>query len=148
MRFGAGAQAVIFDDAGRVLLSHRRDCDFWNLPGGGVESGEAPWQAAVREVREEVGLKVEVERLVGLYSWIDHDEIIFVFQCRITGGALGDSDESDDARYFALDALPANTFPEHVARVHHAASARPQAILCIPTGPSSRQLRDQRQRDG
>ncbi|HET8909495.1 MAG TPA: hypothetical protein VFN11_21255, partial [Ktedonobacterales bacterium] len=36
MRFGAGARAVIFDADGRVLLSHRRDCDFWNLPGGAV----------------------------------------------------------------------------------------------------------------
>ncbi len=90
MRFTAGAYGVIFDKVGadargvslgagvkhahrlrpvgRVLFCHRRDCDFWNLPGGGVESGEAPWQAVVREVREEVGLEVEVVRLAGLYA--------------------------------------------------------------------------------
>jgi len=36
--FTIGAFAIIFDDAGRVLLCHRRDIDVWNLPGGGVES--------------------------------------------------------------------------------------------------------------
>lgn len=139
MRFAAGAYAVIFDEAGRVLFCHRRDCDFWNLPGGGVESGEAPWQAVVREVREEVGLAVEVEQLAGLYSWLALDEVIYSFVCRVTGGALSKSDESDDARYFALDALPANTFIEHAARAHDAALGQPQTILRIPTGPTGRE---------
>jgi 8-oxo-dGTP pyrophosphatase MutT (NUDIX family) len=146
MRFAAGAYAVIFDEAGRVLFSHRRDCDFWNLPGGGVESGEAPWQAVVREVREEVGLAVEVERLAGLYSWLALDEVIYSFVCRVTDGALSTSDESDDARYFALDALPANTFIEHAARARDAALGQPQAILRIPTGPTGRE--QMRQSDG
>ena len=146
MRFGAGAQAVIFDDAGRVLLNHRRDCDFWNLPGGGVESGEAPWQAVVREAREETGLEVAVERLVGLYSWLHEDDIIFVFLCHVTGGALiTHTDETDDARYFALDALPANTFREHIARVRDAALGQPHAVLRIPTGPSGKEQREAEQ---
>jgi ADP-ribose pyrophosphatase YjhB (NUDIX family) len=53
----AEAFATIFDDKRRVLLCRRRDIDAWNLPGGGVEAGETPWHAAVREVREEVGLE-------------------------------------------------------------------------------------------
>lgn len=142
MRFAAGAYAVIFDDDGRVLFCHRRDCDFWNLPGGGVESGEAPWQAVVREAREEVGLAVEVERLAGLYSWLALDEVIYSFVCRVTGGALSTSDESDAARYFALDALPANTFIEHAVRARDAALVQPQAILRIPAGPSGREQRE------
>ena len=63
-----GAFAVIFDEESRVLLCHRTDMDAWNLPGGGVEGGESPWDAVVREVMEEVGLEVRVERLVGIYS--------------------------------------------------------------------------------
>jgi 8-oxo-dGTP diphosphatase len=143
MRFGAGAQAVIFDADGRVLLSHRRDCDFWNLPGGAVESGEAPWHAVVREVREEVGLEVVVERLAGLYSWITEDEVIFVFHCQVIGGALTTSDESDDARYFALDPIPANTFHEHVGRIGDTALDHPHTMLRIPNGPSGREQADQ-----
>jgi len=122
----AGAYAVIFDGAGDVLFCHRRDCDFWNLPGGGVESGEAPWQAVVR--------------LAGLYSWTALDEVIYSFVCRVIGGALlTHTDEADDARYFALDNLPANTFIEHAARACDAALGQPQTILRIPTGPTGRE---------
>ena len=140
MRFAAGAYAVIFDDVGRVLFCHRSDCDFWNLPGGGVELGEAPWQAVVREVREEVGLEVEVARLAGLYSWTALDEVIYSFVCRVIGGALlTQTDETDDARYFALDDLPANTFLEHAARARDAALGHEHTVLRIPTGPTGRE---------
>ncbi|HEY7339796.1 MAG TPA: NUDIX domain-containing protein [Ktedonobacterales bacterium] len=146
MRFTAGAYAVIFDEAGRVLFCHRRDCDFWNLPGGGVESGEAPWQAVVREVREETGLEVEVVRLAGLYSWTTLDEVIYSFICRVTGGELlTHTDETDDARYFALDDLAANTFLEHAARAREAALGQTEAVLRIPTGPTGREQRGEQQ---
>ncbi len=56
--FTLGAFAIIFDNHQRVLLSHRRDMDAWNLPGGGVESGETPVEAVIREVTEETGLEV------------------------------------------------------------------------------------------
>jgi G:T/U-mismatch repair DNA glycosylase/ADP-ribose pyrophosphatase YjhB (NUDIX family) len=57
-----GARALVFDPAGRVLLVR---FDFpqktvWALPGGGVESGETPEQAASREVREEAGFDAEL----------------------------------------------------------------------------------------
>jgi 8-oxo-dGTP pyrophosphatase MutT (NUDIX family) len=57
MRHSLGAFAIIFDEQNRVLLSHRRDMDLWNLPGGGVESGELPTEAVIREVKEETGLE-------------------------------------------------------------------------------------------
>ncbi|HKF36666.1 MAG TPA: NUDIX domain-containing protein, partial [Ktedonobacteraceae bacterium] len=38
--FRIGVFALIFDDEGRILLGHRRDVDWWNLPGGGMEVGE------------------------------------------------------------------------------------------------------------
>lgn len=66
--FSIGAFAVIFDEHSRVLLCHRRDLDVWNLPGGGVESGELSTEAVIRETKEETGLDVVVERLVGVYG--------------------------------------------------------------------------------
>jgi len=54
-----GAFALIFNEHQDILLCHRRDLDLWNLPGGGMEAGETPWQAVVREVEEEVGWMTE-----------------------------------------------------------------------------------------
>ena len=59
--FRFGAFALIFDDRDRVLLCLRDDLNIWNLPGGGVELGESPWEAVVREVEEETGLEL-IER--------------------------------------------------------------------------------------
>jgi hypothetical protein len=49
------------------------------------------------------------------------------------------TDETDDARYFALDALPANTFLEHAARARDAALGHAHTVLRIPTGPTGRE---------
>lgn len=59
--FKIGVFGIIIDEQNRVLLCHRRDYDLWNLPGGGLEKNEAPWEGVVREVKEETGLRVKVE---------------------------------------------------------------------------------------
>jgi len=112
-----GSFAIILDPSQRVLLCHRRDRDLWNLPGGGVERGESPWDAVVREVAEETGLTVVVERLIGIYSQPEEDDLAFAFCCAITGGTPTLTDEADAITYFPLDALPANTYHRHVERV-------------------------------
>lgn len=134
-----GAFGIIFDGEDRVLLCHRRDIDAWNLPGGVVEEGEAPWDAAIREVREEVGVTAEVERLVGLYWKPESDELVFAFACRALSGKPSISDEADDVGYFALDALPPNTAPKHLERVRDARAGGP-AVLRVQTGPGMRDL--------
>ncbi len=123
--FILGAFAIILDDQGRVLLSHRRDMDAWNLPGGGMEPGELPDEAAIRETREETGLEVAVERLVGVYGKPSGDELAFAFACLVIGGALTLTDESDDNRYFSPEALPRNTIPRHVERIRDALAGGP-----------------------
>ena len=134
-----GAFAVIFDDERRVLLCHRRDIDAWNLPGGIVEDGESPWDAAVRETREEVGLEVAIARLVGLYWKPDSDDLVFSFECRVVSGAPGLSDEADDVGYFAIDDMPPNTAPKHVVRIQDALVEGPPR-LAVQTGPGMREL--------
>ncbi len=62
------APAVVTDDEGRILLQRRRDNDLWALPGGGMEMTDSLPGTAVREVREETGLDVEITGLVGTYS--------------------------------------------------------------------------------
>src|SRR3954463_5657568 len=62
-----GAYGVSRDEAGRVLLARGSDAGefpgFWSLPGGGVEQGEHPDDAVVREFGEETGLRVRVDRV-------------------------------------------------------------------------------------
>lgn len=102
---------------GRVLLVYRTDCDWWCQPGGGMESGETPWDGVIRETREETGFEVGVERLAGVYSWAPRkDEVIFSFVYSLVGGERATSDESDDVRFFVPEELPTNTFPEHIHR--------------------------------
>ncbi|MEP6649328.1 MAG: NUDIX hydrolase [Lapillicoccus sp.] len=63
------AQALVRDEAGRVLLCHPTYKDDWDLPGGVVEVRESPREAAAREVLEELGLRLPVGRLV-LTDWL------------------------------------------------------------------------------
>jgi len=138
--FSLGAFAVLFDDQRRVLLCRRRDIDWWNLPGGGVEPGEMPDEAVIREVREETGLEVEPERLSGIYGKGDKDELVFTFVCRVTGGCLVLTEESSQNAYFQLDALPPNTLPKHVGRIRDACAGYNQPVLRRQFSPSVRDL--------
>ncbi len=62
--FHAVASVLITDDADRVLLVKPNYHDGWTLPGGYVDEGEAPHEAAGREVREELGLDLQVGALL------------------------------------------------------------------------------------
>lgn len=126
-----GAFAVVFDSQNRALLCHRRDMDFWNLPGGGVQSRELPTEAVVRETREETGLDVEVDRLVGIYGKSDKDDLVFVFRCRVIGGTLTISDETDACAYFDPDELPPNTLARgwQIERIRDGANMNVQPVF-------------------
>ncbi|MFG3530744.1 NUDIX domain-containing protein [Streptomyces sp. NPDC047917] len=113
------ASAVVTDEAGRILMQRRRDNGLWALPGGGMDLTDSLPGAAVREVREETGLDVEITGLVGTYTDPKHviaysdgevrRQFAVVFTARVVGGELGISDESTDLRFVApdeLDALP------------------------------------------
>ncbi|MGH2480247.1 MAG: NUDIX hydrolase [Ktedonobacteraceae bacterium] len=110
--------ALIFEGE-RMLLAHRRDINWWSLPGGAVDPGETLDEALRREVREETGLEIEVGQLIGVYSKPLKQEIVLSFRCTITGGTLNacQDDEIDESRYFAPNSLPSNTLPKHHQRV-------------------------------
>ena len=104
-----GVQIAIVED-GEILLIKRRDFRVWALPGGGVDAGESAAEAAVREAREETGLEIELQHLVGVYShpdWCrggDHD---LLFCARPVGGKLiREGDETLDAGFFSPEDLP------------------------------------------
>jgi 8-oxo-dGTP diphosphatase len=127
--FAIGAFAIIFNDDGEVLLCHRRDMDAWNLPGGGLEHGELPDEGVIREVCEETGLKVVVDRLVGVYGKPGRSDLVFAFVCRVIGGLLCETEESDDCKFFAPEDLPSNTLLKHAERIWDALHGEKQTIF-------------------
>lgn len=137
--FTVGAFGIIVDEENRVLLCHRCDYDLWNLPGGGVEKGESPWAALIREVREETGLETNPVRLAGVYSKPDKDEIVLSFACQIVGGRIKLTDEADKIEYFKLEDIPKNTSPKQVERIKDYFSGD-KTCFKAQTGPSSIEL--------
>lgn len=106
------AQAVVRDDAGRILLAVRSDLWGWELPGGTVEPGEAPDDALRRELLEETGLEVSDLHHVGDYHRTGFRPHTAKVYCgRPAGGTLRAGDESHDVAWFDTDALPDTLFP-------------------------------------
>ncbi|MFA5317901.1 MAG: NUDIX domain-containing protein [Patescibacteria group bacterium] len=138
--FKVGAFAIIFDKDGKVLLCHRLDYDLWNLPGGGLNDKESPWEAVIRETKEETGLDVEIEKLVGIYSKNNKNDIVFSFKCKVIGGEIALSDEADEIEYFDINSLPKNTVPKQVVRIKDAFADKKEVILKIQGGPEAIEL--------
>lgn len=104
----------------------------WELPGGYVEAGEHADEAIVREVREETGLDVHVERLVGWYrrtGFRPHRSPVYA--CSVRGGVLRPSHEAVSIAWFPAEQLPRGLFPwyrpivrDAIAGVSHADEQR------------------------
>lgn len=96
-------------DSNDVLLAKPRGGREYVLVSGFLEAFESVELAAVREVREETGLDVAIERILGSYSCkpIGKNMVFVVCVARLLGGDLAVADELDDARWFPLSALPA-----------------------------------------
>ncbi|MEU9360324.1 NUDIX domain-containing protein [Streptomyces sp. NPDC051840] len=110
-----GVTAVVFDDAGRVLLNRRADTGTWSVIGGIAEPGEEPATTAEREVLEETAVRCVAERVVLTQAlkpveYANGDRCQYVditFRCRATGGeARVNDDESLEVAWFDVDALP------------------------------------------
>lgn len=103
--------AVVFDDRGRLLLVKRANPPaqgLWSLPGGRVEPGESAEEGVVREVAEETGLRVQVEREVGTVERAAPSGDTYVirdFLCAGTG-RIAAGDDAADARFFEPRELP------------------------------------------
>ncbi|WP_188188725.1 NUDIX domain-containing protein [Nonomuraea sp. SYSU D8015] len=107
----AGAAAYITDEKGRVLLVDPNYRDHWNFPGGIIDAGEHPAQACAREVTEEVGLELEVGRLLTV-AWVDHAPglpyplVNFMFDCGEVASDVSitlQAEELDDYGFFTVE---------------------------------------------
>ncbi len=122
-------QAVVRSERG-VLLTVRRDLHGWELPGGNGKPGESPEVALIREVREETGLEVAIERRVGDYMRTGfRPHTASVFECRVRGGTLRPSFETPLVRWFDPAALPDTLFPWYRAPLADALAGDPDPQL-------------------
>lgn len=112
-----GVAAVIRNDQGAILVQCREDDGGWSLPAGAIDPGESPAEAVVREVKEETGLEVVPERILGVFGGLpfrhtypngdEAEYTVVVFACRVIGGELEAQDgESVELRYFPVEELP------------------------------------------
>jgi ADP-ribose pyrophosphatase YjhB (NUDIX family) len=108
-----GAGALIIKN-GKLLLIKRGakpGQGRWSIPGGLVELGERVQDAIVREVKEECGLDIEVERLMDVFDSITRDEkgrvqyqfVVVNFLAKIKGGTLKNADDVLEARWVPLN---------------------------------------------
>ncbi len=111
------AADVIVEVGPQIVLIERKNFPFgWAIPGGFVDFGETVEQAAVREVREEVSLDVELRALLGVYSRPDRDPRGHTITVVYIGRALGTPIAADDAQrvgVFSPEQLPSPLALDH-----------------------------------
>ena len=107
------ACGVLIEQAGRVLLVRRRNepgRGLWCLPCGFADADEPPDQAARREAREEAGIEIALEGLLGAYHYTDDPRgagVLLVFRAHCDSFAsLAPGDDADEIGFFEVDTLP------------------------------------------
>lgn len=112
-KFNAGVSALIFDEAGKVLLfKHTYRKFVWGIPGGGLEYGEQPIDAIVREFFEEANMNIKVEKLLKVASAKEFPHLSIVYLCKIISGEFKPSHEISEMKYFDVNNLPEMLYAE------------------------------------
>lgn len=125
--FMPSVAGIIRNDQDFVLFGRKHREDVWGLVAGAIELGESPAEAMVREAKEETGLDIVPERIIGVYGGKERrytynnghqvEYLTIVFECRIISGELDlENDEFAELVFFPEDQLPptALKYPEHI----------------------------------
>jgi ADP-ribose pyrophosphatase YjhB (NUDIX family) len=105
---------AVIEHGGRLVLILRRDpplAGYWAPPAGYVECGESVPDAVRREAREECGLDIALDGLLGVYSQADVDVLIVAYRALSTGGRLHAGDDAADVALFDRGRLPLQPAP-------------------------------------
>jgi len=107
-RYRVAVAAFIFDEDDRILLcehTYRRAYP-WGLPAGGLEFGEDPEDGIKRELKEETGFNVHVERLLYADSSDEFHHVSLIYLCKIVDGTFTPNPEVSSVKFYPLDQLP------------------------------------------
>lgn len=135
------ASAIVINAEGKILLERRRDNARWGLPSGVMEIGESISETVVREVKEETGLDVRVDYIVGIYTNPHHviafsdgevrQQFSLCFACTLLGGEIQVSSESFEVGFFSPEEIEQlNLHPSLSLRIRHYLERRPQPTIC------------------
>ncbi len=107
-----GASVFVFDKSKRkILLVKRRDVPVWVIPGGGIEIGESPDKAAIREAKEESGFDIKIIRKVAEYTHIGSSKKNHLFEAVAVGGKATINSEASAVEFYDIDNLPEMRHP-------------------------------------
>lgn len=121
--------AIILNEKNEVLLAKRYEPEYqhthdkWEFIGGGIDFGETPEQAVIREAKEEAGIDIKVVRLLpevvsNIWEFAEGKKqqvIIISYVCKIAGGSLSPniSENVGELKYFSLEDIHAlQTLPK------------------------------------
>ena len=112
-KYRVAVAALIFNETGQVLLFRHTYRKFeWGIPAGSLEYDEWPEDAIVREMLEETGMQIQVQRLLLAESSKDDHHVSLIYLCRIVDGVFRESDEISEVKYFHVNDLPPMLFAE------------------------------------
>jgi 8-oxo-dGTP diphosphatase len=118
---------IVVRDDGRVLVIKRDDNGHWEAPGGVLELDESFEAGVRREVLEETGLEVTVERLTGVYKNLTHGIVALVYRCRPSAGEPHVTDEAREIRWMTKEEIESAMTPAFGVRVLDAFDEAPQS---------------------
>jgi 8-oxo-dGTP diphosphatase len=108
---------IVVRDDDRVLVIRRDDNDHWEAPGGVLEQDESFEDGVRREVLEETGLEVSVERLTGVYKNLNRGIVALVFRCHPAGGDAQPTAEAREIRWMTKQEVESSMNPAFAVRV-------------------------------
>ena len=108
---------IVVREDDRVLVIRRDDNDQWEAPGGVLELGESFENGVRREVLEETGLTITVERLTGVYKNLTHGIVALVYRCRPAGGDAHPTAEAREVRWMTREEIQSAMTPAFAVRV-------------------------------